>query len=73
MALTQVSIDLDSRHIKTYATEQALQKALSKFQSQEGNDRFFVVRTPSGRWTALIQLDKSVGGYVGRYAGFVTI
>jgi hypothetical protein len=25
------------------------------------------VRTPEGRWTAVVQLDMSKGGYLGRY------
>jgi hypothetical protein len=36
------------------------------------DDRFIVVRTPKGRWTALVMLDRNAGGYVGRY-GFMKI
>jgi hypothetical protein len=37
------------------------------------NDRFMVVCTPKSRWTAIVQLDKSTGGYAFRYDGFMTI
>ena len=48
---------------------------LKAIEEQKGNwpehdDRFIVVRTPAGRWTAIVVLDKSTGGYVGRYDFF---
>ena len=67
MALTQTNIEW--KHDKTYATEAALMKRIAQDKEMypEHNDRFIVVRTPEGRWTALVMLDLSVGGYVGRY------
>lgn len=67
MALTQTNIEW--KHVKTYATEAALMKRIAQDKEMypEHNDRFIVVRTPEGRWTALVMLDLSVGGYVGRY------
>ena len=69
MALRQINVDLDSAQIKSYATEATLLKKIEEFASHypEHNDRFVVVRTPKGRWTAIVQLDMSKGGYVGRY------
>lgn len=57
------------KHMKTYATEKALRKRIEKDRDlyPEHDDRFIVMRTPEGRWTAVVQLDLSVGGYVGRY------
>lgn len=61
--------DIEWKHIKTYATEKALRKRLDEDASMYPDyyDRYFVVRTPDGRWTAIVQLDKSQGGYIGRY------
>ena len=69
MALRELTADLDSRHIKSYATEANLRKAIEdqKADWPEHDDRFIVVRTPKGRWTAIVILDKSTGGYLGRY------
>lgn len=69
MALRQINIDLDSPHVKSYATEANLMKRIAEDKEMypEYDDRFIVVRTPKGRWTALVILDKRVGGYVGRY------
>ena len=69
MALNQLTVDLDSPHVKSYATEKALMKRIEQDKGlyPECNDRFMVVRTPAGRWTAIVILDKSQGGYVGRY------
>lgn len=57
------------KHIKSYATEKALMKKLEEAASMypEHDDRAIVVRTPEGRWTAIVILDKSTGGYIGRY------
>lgn len=67
MALTQTNIEW--KHVKTYATEAALMKRIAQDKEMypEHNDRFIVVRTPEGRWTAIVMLDLSVGGYVGCY------
>jgi hypothetical protein len=75
MTLRQIKMDLDGPYIKTYKTEENLMKRIEADRDMypEYNDRFMVVRTPNGRWTAIVQLDKSKGGYVGRYDGFMTI
>jgi len=62
-------MNIEWKHVKSYATEAALMKKIEadKGQWPEHNDRFIVVRTPEGRWTAVVVIDKSTGGYVGRY------
>lgn len=57
------------KYVKSYATESALLKKIEQEKAvyPEYNDRFVVVRTPEGRWTAIVQLDMSKGGYIGRY------
>lgn len=72
MALHQITPEW--KHCKTYATEAGLMKKIKEEQESypEYNDRFIVVRTPEGRWTAVVILDKTQGGYVGRY-GFVKV
>lgn len=67
MALRQITIEW--KHIKSYATEVALMKRIEQDKTMypDYNDRFIVVRTPEGRWTAIVQLDMSKGGYIGRY------
>jgi len=67
MALHQMNISW--KHVKTYATEKALLKRIDEDKAlyPDHNDRFVVVRTPEGRWTAIVQLDMSKGGYLGRY------
>lgn len=67
MSLKQ--INMDWKYAKTYATEAALMKKIEAETAlyPEHNDRFVVVRTPEGRWTAIVQLDMSKGGYIGRY------
>lgn len=69
MALNQITVDLDSPYIKSYATEANLMKRIAEDKDMypEYDDRFLVVHTPKGRWTAVVILDKSQGGYVGRY------
>lgn len=69
MALFEIKVDLDSRYVKSFATEANLRKRIEEDKAlyPEYNDRFIVVRTPKGRWTALVVLDRNVGGYVGRY------
>jgi hypothetical protein len=67
MALKQMKIDWS--HMKTFATEANLMKRIEQDKDlyPEHNDRFIVVRTPEGRWTAVVSLDMTKGGYVGRY------
>lgn len=67
MALRQINTEW--KHLKTYATEAALMKRIEQDKEMypEYDDRFLVVRTPEGRWTAIVQLDMSKGGYMGRY------
>lgn len=62
-------INVDWKHVKSYATEKALTKRIEEDKEMypDYKDRFIVVRTPEGRWTAIVILDKSAGGYVGRY------
>ena len=76
MALYEINNDaMDGRYVKSYATEANLRKHLNELTDlyPDYNDRVIVVRTPKGRWTAIVQLDKTQGGYVGRYAGFMTV
>lgn len=63
-------MNISWKHIKSYATEKALMKKLEEETNlyPEHDDRAVIVRTPEGRWTAIIQLDMSKGGYVGRYS-----
>lgn len=67
--MTLRQIKLDWKHVKSYATEERLMKRIEedKRMYPEHDDRFVVVRTPEGRWTAVVSLDMSKGGYVGRY------
>lgn len=67
MSLRQIKTEW--KHIKSYATEQALMKKIDECKGHypEHDDRFIVVRTPEGRWTAIVSLDKSQGGYMGRH------
>lgn len=67
MALRQMNVTW--KHVKSYATEKALMKRIEEDKNlyPEHDDRFVVVRTPDGRWTAIVQLDMSKGGYIGRY------
>ncbi len=67
MALRNVSPEW--KHVKTYATEANLLKRIEEDKAlyPEHDDRFMVVRTPEGRWTAIVILDMSKGGYIGRY------
>lgn len=62
-------INTEWKHVKTYATERALRKRIEEDKNMypEHNDRFLIVRTPEGRWTAIVSLDLSTGGYLGRY------
>lgn len=68
MALREIKVEW-TPHIKSYATEATLRNRIEQDKTMwpEHDDRFIVVRTPEGRWTAVVVLDRSVGGYVGRY------
>ena len=57
------------KYIKSFATEANLMKKIDECVANypDYDDRFFVVRTPEGRWTAMVDLDKSKGGYVCRH------
>ena len=61
--------ELDWKHVKSYATEERLMKRIEQDKRlyPEYLDKFIVVRTPAGRWTAVVILDRSKGGYIGRY------
>jgi hypothetical protein len=67
MALRQINVEW--KGIKSYATEAALLKRIEQDKGlyPEHDDRFIITRTPEGRWTAIVVLDKSKGGYIGRY------
>lgn len=49
---TSSILDLDSPYIKSYATEANLAKAMQAAEITKV--RHLVVRTPRGRWTALV-------------------
>ena len=68
MSLKQHTVEW--KHISTYATEANLMKRIEEEKAlyPDHNDRFIVVRTPEGRWTAIVKLDMSKGGYIGRYS-----
>ena len=67
MALHEMKIDW--KHISTFATEKTLMRRIEQDKQlyPEHYDRYVIVRTPEGRWTIIIRLDLSNGGYVGRY------
>lgn len=67
--MTLRAMNPEWKHIKTYATEKALLKRIDEDKGlyPEHDDRFMVVRTPEGRWTAIVSLDHSKGGYIGRH------
>jgi hypothetical protein len=67
--MTLRNLNVSWNHVKTYKTEPALMKRIEQDKSMypEHDDRFMVVRTPEGRWTAIVKLDMSKGGYIGRY------
>lgn len=60
---------IEWKHVKTYATEKALLKRIEQDKNlyPDHDDRFIVMRTPEGRWTAIVRLDLTKGGYIGRY------
>jgi len=63
------NINTEWKYVKTFATEANLMKAIAAVADHypEYDDRFLVVRTPEGRWTAVVVLDRSKGGYLSRY------
>lgn len=65
--LTQINVEW--KYVKSYATEANLMKRIEEDKKlyPEYDDRFIVVQTPEGRWTAIVVLDKTQGGYAGRY------
>ena len=67
--MTLRQINTEWKYVKTYATEKALMKRIGEDKDMypEHDDRFIVMRTPEGRWTAVVVLDMSKGGYIGRY------
>ena len=67
MALKQIDFDLDSRYIKSYKTRERLMAEIAKLQGADNDDHFIVVNTPTGRWTAIVILDRNTDGYLGRY------
>lgn len=75
MTLRQITMDLDSPYVKTYKTEQNLMKRIEEERDMypDTDDRFIVVCTPKGRWTAIVVLDKAKGGYIGRYESFMKV
>ena len=58
------------KYAKTYATEKALRKRIAEDASLYPgfDDEFVVIRTPEGRWTALVILCQPQYGRGGRYA-----
>ena len=46
------ALDLNSKYVKSYATEEMLVKKMEEAGIR--HYRHIVVRTPSGRWTALV-------------------
>lgn len=64
-----IEAKIDWSGIKSYATEANLRKRLEQDKDMypDNHDRYIVMRTPEGRWTAIVLLDRESGGYVGRY------
>lgn len=70
------NLEVNWKYIKSFATEANLHKYIAKVEGEgysDVNDRYVIVRTPEGRWTAIVRLDSLKGGYVGRYTGFLKI
>lgn len=65
MALREMNVEWSL----SYATRKNLMKRIDQDKDlyPEHDDRFIIVRTPAGRWTAVVRLDMSKGGYLGRY------
>lgn len=69
----QMQIRFDSATVRSYATEENLQKALTKYGFQQA--RHIIVKTEDNRWTAIFAASNfRDGGYVGVFAdkGFYT-
>lgn len=62
-------INIDWSHVKSYASLNTLTKRINQDKAlyPEYNDKFIIVRTPAGRWTAIVILDRAQGGYLARY------
>ena len=76
MALHEISNEfLDGKYISTYATEENLRRRIDQDKElyPDYYDHFIVIRTPRGRWTALVRLDTSKGGTLTRYGGLAKI
>jgi len=60
---------IEWKYVKTYASEKALMRRIEEDKNlyPEYDDQFIIMRTPDGRWTAVVKLDLSKGGYIGRY------
>ena len=73
--MTLRNIAPEWKYVKSYKTEANLMKRIGQDKDMypDYDDRFMVVRTPEGRWTAIVSLDKSAGGYAGRYEGFMKV
>lgn len=67
--MTLRAIEIDWKNVKTFATKANLLKRLEEDKDMypDFDDRFIIVRTPEGRWTAIVKPDFSKGGYCGRY------
>ncbi len=73
--MTLHNLNVEWKHVKSYKTEANLLKRIDEDRDMypEHNDRVMVVRTPEGRWTAIVLLDRASGGYIGRYEGFMKV
>lgn len=73
--MTMRPLNVEWKYVKSFATEANLMKRIDQDKDMypEHDDRFMVVRTPEGRWTAVVVLDRSTGGYIGRYEGFMKV
>ena len=73
----QVSYIYDLNKCKSYATKERVIKRVNELleANSEYADRAFICRNDEGRWTAVISLDMSKGGYLCRYSqhGFMSI
>ena len=73
MSLREINIEW--KYVLSYKTQKGLQKRIEQDRDMypEHDDRFIITQTPEGRWTALVVLDRSTGGYVGRHEGFLKV
>jgi hypothetical protein len=51
-AVKATLLDLDSKYVKSFATEETLIRKMDADNVRSG--RYQIVRTPRGRWTALV-------------------